>query len=163
MRGEKCPHTVDGTLMEVISSSTKKLEHSHRSGCFWDCSVNCQHFKPATVYGGVGYFFTLPKMQGNSTSSVGVCWRQWPESAPQWQCLAPWMRNDAVEHVLLHPTSPSLQSGACRWASGELTPLTRRVPQIYNTDTSHSVLSFLSLILFLSLSSCCRVKHYNTT
>lgn len=56
------------------------------------------------------------------------------------------MRNDAVEHVLLHPTSPSLQSGACRWANGELTPLTRRVPTLF----SHSSLSSLSQQLLQS-------------
>lgn len=85
-------------------------------------------------------------MQGNSTGSLVVCWRHWAESAPQWQCSAPWMRNDAVEHVLLHPTSPSLQSGACRWANGELTPLTRRVPTLF----SHSSLSSLSQQLLQS-------------
>lgn len=134
--------------------TVKWEEHFHSTASCIHFIIN--HLRISTVL-GVGkrvQSFTLSKNWGNSSGSVGVCWRQWAESAPQWRSSWAWLwirkEPSGACPVARRPYRLRPADSHSRWACRELTPTDPLSPPA--TQYHHS-----------SLSSCYTEQHYNTT
>ena len=100
------------------------------------------HLRTSTVLGGVGRGFSLslyPKTGGIPRSSVGVCRRQWAESAPQWRSSWAWLwirkEPSGACPVARWSCRPRPADSHSRWAYRDLTPTDPLSPQPHNTMT----------------------------